>query len=311
VRNIVNEMNLVRSLLHAIVNIDGDALVMHAGDKPYVVSPTGQMELASRGLTLEAVNGIVMELLPVEFQQALDELGAVQYTLPPQEALPDEHFTVVIARGGEDIWAEIRRRRASEDDRIPQDLFEQPATPPPDVAVGSPPYGAEETVLSNGELDLPEAAHRWPGGTPEEDAEADRQDRNLTEVAPSVEAAPPVHPAPPAAPIAAGPPVEAPSPLPEPTSPIVAAQPVQEAPPPSAWPASPIAAAPPVQEAPPPSLPPAPPIFAAPPAQEPPPVLVTTSPIVAAPPVQEAPPPSPRPAPPIVAAPPRRSHPPC
>jgi len=42
--------------------VDGEALVMHAGDKPYVVSPTGQVDLASRGLTLEAVNGIVSQL---------------------------------------------------------------------------------------------------------------------------------------------------------------------------------------------------------------------------------------------------------
>ena len=62
----VNEVSLVPSLLQAIVHIDGEALVMHAGDKPYVVAPTGQVELASRGLTLDAVNGIVAQLLPVE-----------------------------------------------------------------------------------------------------------------------------------------------------------------------------------------------------------------------------------------------------
>ena len=52
-------MSLVPSLLQAIVSIDGEALVMHAGDKPYVVAPSGQVELASKGLTLDAVNGIV------------------------------------------------------------------------------------------------------------------------------------------------------------------------------------------------------------------------------------------------------------
>ena len=95
----MNEVNLVSSLLQAIVNIDGDALVMHAGDKPYVVSPSGQVELASRGLTLDAVTGIVAQLLPVEFQNALDEFGAVQYALPRQTEFPREQFTVVVARG--------------------------------------------------------------------------------------------------------------------------------------------------------------------------------------------------------------------
>src|SRR6267142_2909099 len=104
-------MSLVLSLLQAIVKVDGDAMVIHAGDKPYVVSPTGQVELASRGLTLEAVNGIVGQLLPLPIQNALDEFGAIQYELPAPAEFPGEHFTVVAARGGDDVWVEIRRRR--------------------------------------------------------------------------------------------------------------------------------------------------------------------------------------------------------
>ena len=124
-------MSLVPSLLQAIVRVDGDALVMHAGDKPYVVSPTGQVDLASRGLTLEAVNGIVSQLLPIELQNALDEFGAVQHELAPMPELPGEHFTIVAARGGDDVWAEIRRRRVPEDDRVPDEFF----TPSPVQAV--------------------------------------------------------------------------------------------------------------------------------------------------------------------------------
>ena len=45
-------MSLVPSLLRAIVTIDGDALVLHVGDKPYVLSSSGQIDLAPRGLTL-------------------------------------------------------------------------------------------------------------------------------------------------------------------------------------------------------------------------------------------------------------------
>src|SRR5437660_12813855 len=119
-------MSLVPSLLQAIVRVDGDALVMHAGDKPYVVSPTGQVDLASRGLTLEAVNGIVAQLLPIELQNALDEFGAVQHELAPMADFPSEHFTIVAARGGDDVWAEIRRRRIPEDDRVPEEFFAPP-----------------------------------------------------------------------------------------------------------------------------------------------------------------------------------------
>src|SRR5262249_34011181 len=117
------EMSLVPSLLQAIVKADGEALVMHAGDKPYVVSPGGQVELASRGLTLEAVNGILGQLLPAEIHGALDEFGAIQYELPAAPALPGELFTVVAARGGDDVWVEIRRRRVADDDRVPDELF--------------------------------------------------------------------------------------------------------------------------------------------------------------------------------------------
>jgi twitching motility protein PilT len=116
-------MSLVPSLLQAIVRVDGEALVMHAGDKPYVVSPTGQVELASKGLALEAVTGIVSQLLPVELQHALEEFGAVQYELPAAIEFPGEQFTVVAARGGDDVWIEIRRRHVDEDDRVPDDLL--------------------------------------------------------------------------------------------------------------------------------------------------------------------------------------------
>ena len=116
-------MSLVPSLLQAIVGVDGEALVMHAGDKPYVVAPSGQIELASRGLTLEAVNGIVSQLLPAD---ALQRARGVRRHPAGTRALPEfpgESFTVVAARGGDDVWVEIRRRKVSDDDQVPDDFF--------------------------------------------------------------------------------------------------------------------------------------------------------------------------------------------
>src|SRR5581483_9275942 len=129
-------MTLVPSLLQAIVQLDGEALVMHAGDKPYVVAPNGQVDLATRGLTLDAVNGIVAQMLPSDVQRALDEFGAAQYELPASPEFPGEHFTVVAARGGDDVWAEIRRRRVVEEAPAAPELF---ALPEPIVAVVAPP----------------------------------------------------------------------------------------------------------------------------------------------------------------------------
>ncbi len=148
-------MSLVPSLLQAIVRVDGDALVMHAGDKPYVVSPTGQVDLASRGLTIEAVNGIVAHLLPIELQHALDEFGAVQHELAPMAEFPGEHFTVVVARGGDDVWAEIRRRHVREDDRVPEEFF----APTPTHAVASQPAASHAAPVRQMGAPEPTPAH--------------------------------------------------------------------------------------------------------------------------------------------------------
>jgi len=136
-------MSLVPSLLQAIVQLDGEALVMHAGDKPYVVAPNGQVDLATRGLTLDAVNGIVAQMLPSDVQRALDEFGAAQYELPTSPDFPGEHFTVVAARGGDDVWAEIRRRRVVEEEPLTADIFPSlvnvaAAMPPPAAAAAMP-----------------------------------------------------------------------------------------------------------------------------------------------------------------------------
>ena len=47
-------MPLVDSLLTAVVRSDGDALVLHVGEKPYVVAASGPVELSRQGLGLGA-----------------------------------------------------------------------------------------------------------------------------------------------------------------------------------------------------------------------------------------------------------------
>ena len=188
-------MSLIPALLQAIVRIDGEALVMHAGDKPYVVSPTEQVDLASRGLTLEAVNGMVAQLLPAELSHVLDEFGAVQHELAPMAEFPGEHFTVVAARGGDDVWVEIRRRRIPEDDRVPDEFFAPKEQESPEAvasvrATADQPIEATATVEYDadelpaemlgfdspaGETHAPQALHVSAGGpraearTPDDD----------------------------------------------------------------------------------------------------------------------------------------------
>ncbi len=143
-------MSLVASLLQAIVGVDGEALVIHVGDKPYVVAPGGQIELASRGLTLEAVSGIVSEFLPADALSTLDEFGAIQHELAALPQFPGERFIVVAARGGDDVWVEVRRHRISDEDRVPDDFFTPAAAAKPDDLALTP--------LQQGAHDLPPPA---------------------------------------------------------------------------------------------------------------------------------------------------------
>ena len=114
-------MKLLDSLLDAIVRLEGDALVMHVGEKPYVVTASssmnayrgplawGQVELSSRVLTFDAVSNMLGQILPADQQQELTEFGAIEHEIPSPAGVAGR-FTVVAARGGEDVWVEVRRR---------------------------------------------------------------------------------------------------------------------------------------------------------------------------------------------------------
>ena len=317
-------MSLVPSLLQAIVRVDGEALVMHAGDKPYVVSPTGQVDLASRGLTLDAVDGIVKQLLSPESHGALDEFGAVQYELPPIAEFPGEHFTVVAARGGDDLWVEVRRHRVPDEDRIPDEFF----SPQPMSAVANAPLAADHDDFvpdefiaaaprpgDSAEWDVVDLDTDAPEPVPVEETHADPghplpdEGRIAAEAAPRLDVPPSppppaeeAAPAPPTLVAAASKPVTAPPPPPAPVEapppitavplPVVAPPPVVVRPPIRAVPL-PVVAAPPVVA--PPRIMAVPlPVVAAPPIVAPPPIMAVPLPVVARPPIA---------APPIVAVP--------
>ena len=143
-------MALVDSLLAAIVRADGDALVLHAGERPYVVAPTGQSELSTRYLTLDAMVGMLNELLPADARRSLEEDGAVQHGLAAPSSNGDS-FRVVAARGGEDVWIEIRRHRKVAEPVPPPVEVAPPAVesapshvePPPPPHVEPPPAHVE------------------------------------------------------------------------------------------------------------------------------------------------------------------------
>ena len=103
---------LADSLLSAIVRADGDALVMHVGERPYVVVGQGPLHISTHELTLDTTVQMMSQLLTAEALASLEEFGAVEHRLPD---VGDDRFNVVAARGGDDIWIEIRRRRHQSD----------------------------------------------------------------------------------------------------------------------------------------------------------------------------------------------------
>jgi twitching motility protein PilT len=182
-------VKLLDSLLDAIVRLEGDALVMHVGEKPYVVTASssmnayrgplawGQVELSSRVLTFDAVSTMLGQILPADQQVALTEFGAIEHDIPSPAGVADR-FTVIAARGGEDVWVELRRRpieipQAPASEAVPQASAPVTAEPvavaPPSDAVAGP---AEPIAESPPE---PIAEREFPA--PELELVADAQDR--------------------------------------------------------------------------------------------------------------------------------------
>jgi len=169
------EADVVGSLLTAIVRADGDALVMHVGERPYVVAPAGPVELSSRPLTLDAVAGMLGQLLPAEGRAALDELGAIEHELPRGVSGTRDRFTVVAARGGDDIWIEVRRHRkpAAPAVVVPTAVAVPPVPQPEARASEEPAPTAAPAVAASNEASAqppPEAAAPSEAAAPGEEA---------------------------------------------------------------------------------------------------------------------------------------------
>ena len=82
---------------------------MHVGERPYVVVGAQTIHISTHDLNLEAMTGMLSQLLPEDAHKQLEEFGAVEHKMAPTS---DDRFNVVAARGGDDIWIEIRRRRS-------------------------------------------------------------------------------------------------------------------------------------------------------------------------------------------------------
>jgi twitching motility protein PilT len=139
------------SLVAAVLKVNGDGLVMHVGERPYVLAPGGSSNLSERTLTVDAMKGVLNDLLTPADQETLDDIGAVEREITSKDA-PGDKFILVAARGGDDIWIELRRQRAvvrpskpaEGAGREPEPAAAEPApapAPPRPPAPDAPPSG--------------------------------------------------------------------------------------------------------------------------------------------------------------------------
>ncbi|MGE0812201.1 MAG: ATPase, T2SS/T4P/T4SS family [Vicinamibacterales bacterium] len=166
-------MPLVDSLLTAVVRSDGDALVLHVGEKPYVVAAGGTVDLSRQGLGLGAMEGMLAQLLSPDALRTLREMGAVEYELEARPAAAGDRFTIVAARGGDDIWIEMRRHRriaAAESAEtfmpIVDEAFVAAAATPSEVEVAAAAASESERAAQPDEAEAADAPADEGGPTP-------------------------------------------------------------------------------------------------------------------------------------------------
>jgi twitching motility protein PilT len=106
---------------------------------------------------------MVTQLLPPEEQHALEEFGAVEHEIAPPAGVSDR-FTVVAARGGEDIWLEVRRRAIAE----PAEAA-RPAEVAPPVDVTPFPEVAREVPITEVHDDAIQLVDEEPQDVPTDD----------------------------------------------------------------------------------------------------------------------------------------------
>jgi twitching motility protein PilT len=128
----------IDSLVAAILKENGDGLVMHVGERPYVLSPNGSTNLSERTLAVDAMKGVLNDLLSPAEQETLDDIGAVEREITSKDA-PGDTFLLVAARGGDDIWIELRRQRALVRPPQPSEPAVREPAPPPRPVSQAPP----------------------------------------------------------------------------------------------------------------------------------------------------------------------------
>lgn len=129
-----SEPRLVPIALRTLMLIDGQALVLHAGDTPHVLSNRGRVNLTDVGLVPQAVTDFLGRVILDADRRVVSGEGRLALADPPE--YPGEHFDVVAAHSAGDCRVEIRRTPRSATEPLAASAFEpEPIGTPPPVSL--------------------------------------------------------------------------------------------------------------------------------------------------------------------------------
>ncbi|MBI3492941.1 MAG: hypothetical protein HY047_14360 [Acidobacteria bacterium] len=141
--------------LQHLVDSDSDTLMLHVGEKPVLISASGQTELASPPLTTELITSILERYVPAGAIERLRQTGSAIEKLPTTVTSSGDLFTVTATWGGDDLWVEIARERRPQLPVV--------ATHVPTPAKSSPPRttpAAARPIAAPGASDAPPSEMR-------------------------------------------------------------------------------------------------------------------------------------------------------
>jgi hypothetical protein len=143
----------VSLVFRVLAETGSGAAVLHTGDTPYLVVPSGEIELANDRLTPTAMESLARYLLPDAALRALRADASARYEWPILSDLPDSHFTIVAALRHRDLWIEVRHAPASSPPAA--------APKPPAVRADARRSTANRTSPVDDGLAVPSADELW------------------------------------------------------------------------------------------------------------------------------------------------------
>lgn len=99
-------MTALDSVLSLLQQARGDAVLLHAGKAPVLLSSTGQSAMPLPVLTADDIRDIARSLVPASVGPQLDQAGTAQFIVPASAGRPALDVTAI--GKGDDTWFEIK-----------------------------------------------------------------------------------------------------------------------------------------------------------------------------------------------------------